>query len=82
MAAEGSPFVNRKFPEVNSHILRNFDGKGNRIHIFETWDSVGAWEVANTQTEADPNWPALMQGAGGLFDGNSFERHFYQIISE
>jgi hypothetical protein len=74
-------FVNQKFPGVNSHILRNFDGKSNRMHIVETWDSVGAWEVGDNQTQADPNWPILMQEALGLFDENSFERHFYQIVS-
>jgi hypothetical protein len=74
-------FVTQKFPGTNSHILRNFAGKGHQIHIFETWASVGAWEAGNEQTEADPTWPALMQEAAGLFDENSFERHFYQVIA-
>ena len=82
MLLKVAAFVNQKFPGVNSHILRNFDGKGNRMRILETWDSVGAWEVGSNQTEADPTWAPLMQEGAGLFDENSFERHFYQIVSE
>lgn len=75
-------FVNQKFPGTDSHVLRNFDGKGNRIHILEIWNSVGAWEVASSQNETDQDWLALMQEITGLFDENSIERHFYQIVSE
>ncbi len=75
-------FVKQKFPGVNSQILRNFDGKGNQIHIIDTWDSVGAWEVADTQTQADPNWQTLLQEGAAWFDLSSFERHFYQIVAE
>ena len=74
-------FVNQKFPGANSQVLRHFDGKGNRIHLMDTWESVGVWEVASNKTEADPGWQPLMQKAEGLFDFDSFERHFYRVVS-
>ncbi len=68
--------VNQKYPASNSHIVRNLDGKGNQIHIIDTW------EVARDAVESDPTWQALIQEGAGLFDENSIERHFYQIVSE
>ncbi len=74
--------VNQKYPEANSHILRNIDGKGSRIYIVDTWEALGDWETARDKTESDPAFQAVFQTAAELFDWNSYERHFFQIISE
>ncbi len=74
--------VNQLNPGANAHVLRNLDGKRNQIHLIDTWDSVGVWEGARDKIESDPAFQTLMQEAAAVFDWNSLERHFYQIVSD
>jgi hypothetical protein len=74
--------VNQHYPQAHSHIVRNIDGKGSRIYIVDTWESLGTWETARDKVDSDPAAQALFQSVAELFDWNSAERHFYQIVSE
>lgn len=73
--------VNQINPGANAQVLRNLDGKRNQIHLIDTWESVGIWEGARDKTESDPAFQSLMQAGAEVFDWNSLERHFYQIVS-
>lgn len=73
--------VNQHYPQANSHVLRNIDGKGSRIYVVDTWESLGVWEMVRDQIHSDPAAQALFQSVAELFDWSSAERHFYQIVS-
>ena len=73
-------FQNRKFPESNAQILRNYDGLAHRIHIVTTFESVAAWEAARDSNDADPDFQSLLAEGGDLYDLASLEGHFYQIV--
>ena len=73
-------FLNKKLPESNAQILRNYDGLINRMHIVDTHESVAAWEAARDANDADPDFHALLAEGGDLFDLGSLESHFFQVV--
>lgn len=81
LALRLAAFINRKFPGANARILRNFDGKLNRLHLVDTYDSIAAWEAARDSNDQDPQWQSLIGSGDGLFDFNSLEGHFYQVVT-
>jgi hypothetical protein len=74
-------YQNNRFPSAKAEILRNINGPDNRAHYTDSWESLGAWESASKQLDADSDWQALFTDVDSLIVPGTVQHNFYRVVS-